>query len=177
MAGTVDAENTHGPLTTIRHMERKMAAAKSTRKIACRNYYIAGKQSKVCPSCGAEKPLTAYPILKRNQSSGRASYCKECKKTKYPYSALSMRARHLRHRYGLDIESVVAMWESQGRACAICKSEISLERTAHVDHCHVTNKVRGLLCFYCNGALGKFKDNVVTLQAAIRYLHEQGQKT
>lgn len=42
----------------------------------------------------------------------------------------------------------------------------------HVDHCHTTNDIRGLLCRHCNLLLGHAKDRVVVLQAAIRYLRK-----
>jgi hypothetical protein len=41
-----------------------------------------------------------------------------------------------------------------------------------VDHCHSTNKVRGILCDLCNTALGKFHDDVNLLSNAIGYLNK-----
>lgn len=40
----------------------------------------------------------------------------------------------------------------------------------HIDHCHVSNKIRGVLCFNCNHGLGNFKDNKDLLSNAIDYL-------
>ena len=39
-----------------------------------------------------------------------------------------------------------------------------------VDHCHTTNKVRGILCAACNFGIGKFKDSTALLYLAIDYL-------
>jgi hypothetical protein len=51
--------------------------------------------------------------------------------------------------------------------CAICGTKgVKL----HIDHCHMTNHVRGLLCHNCNTGLGLFKDDVRLLAAAIAYL-------
>jgi len=39
-----------------------------------------------------------------------------------------------------------------------------------MDHCHKTNKIRGLLCGKCNSAIGFFDDDTELLEKAIDYL-------
>lgn len=76
-------------------------------------------------------------------------------------------ARHRRRLYGLTPEQLTAMHESQQGLCAICKSSME---NFHVDHCHKTGLVRGLLCHWCNIGLGNFVDSPERLQSAIEYL-------
>lgn len=75
---------------------------------------------------------------------------------------------HRKRAYQITQEEFEAMIEAQRGACGIC-GRTDVERFS-VDHCHKTGKVRGLLCSPCNGALGSFKDDIGTLEAAIKYL-------
>jgi hypothetical protein len=59
------------------------------------------------------------------------------------------RANHLRKRYGIDETRYQEMVKSQGGKCALCRKI----RKLHIDHCHDTGAVRGLLCLRCNGSL------------------------
>ena len=59
--------------------------------------------------------------------------------------------------------------KQEGR-CAICGEEPSTKRGLAIDHCHITGKVRGLLCHGCNIGIGSMKDSAVLLLKAIRYL-------
>lgn len=68
--------------------------------------------------------------------------------------------------YGITKEEYEAMCNKQKGECCICRCKAKLV----VDHCHATNKIRGLLCSSCNVGLGHFKDNMNLLQAAINYL-------
>lgn len=73
-------------------------------------------------------------------------------------------------KYGLTEEQFHSLLKSQSGLCKICKTPT--DKTLHIDHCHTTGRVRGLLCFRCNNLLGSAKDNPDILQAAIQYLKD-----
>lgn len=73
--------------------------------------------------------------------------------------------------YGLSASQFNAMVKKQKSLCVICKLPAK-GKQLHVDHCHTTGKVRGLLCSSCNLALGMFKDNPRLLRRAASYLEK-----
>lgn len=77
--------------------------------------------------------------------------------------------RQRRNRYGLSNEEFLALVEQQHGSCAICHTSFN-ERKMHVDHCHTTGAVRGLLCSQCNRAIGLLGDNAEGLERALLYL-------
>lgn len=72
--------------------------------------------------------------------------------------------------YGITPEIYKKLLHDQWGLCAICKDRLQEGQFTHIDHCHDTGKIRGLLCIKCNTALGKFKDDTKLLKAAIAYL-------
>lgn len=89
-------------------------------------------------------------------------------KKKYQYPEYK-RNYHLQKTYGITSEEYDEMLEAQGGVCKICGATPGARRLA-VDHCHDTGEIRGLLCYNCNSALGRFQDNIALLEAAIKYL-------
>jgi Recombination endonuclease VII len=85
---------------------------------------------------------------------------------------MSKRGYNLSFRYGITQEEYKKRMKEQGSKCLICKVKDS---QLHVDHCHVSLKVRGLLCRACNTGIGLLKDNKRNLRNAITYL-ERGKK-
>lgn len=81
------------------------------------------------------------------------------------------RKKLLGKKYGMTIAEHAAMFAAQGFACGACGSpEPNSQKGWSTDHCHATNKVRGILCHHCNVGLGHAKDNLDTLRAWIVYL-------
>lgn len=78
---------------------------------------------------------------------------------------------YLKSKYGLTLEQFRELEERQGGRCAICGTDDpSPHERFSVDHCHETERVRGLLCHFCNVALGAFKDDPALLRSALMYL-------
>lgn len=93
------------------------------------------------------------------------------------------RTHHLKKAYGLTMEQYESMLVAQHGVCATChKPETTLShwngnaKRLHVDHDHVTGKVRGLLCGRCNAALGHAGDSITTLLALVQYLQRHSGK-
>lgn len=78
-------------------------------------------------------------------------------------------------KYGLTVEQYDAMFTAQNGQCAICYSEADPngKRAAsrlHVDHDHISGRVRALLCNNCNRAIGYLKDDPDLMAAAAEYV-------
>lgn len=74
-------------------------------------------------------------------------------------------------QYGLTLMDFTQMCLAQDGVCAICHEEPISEGPLHIDHDHITGKVRGLLCENCNRGLGMFRDNPHLLARAADYLN------
>jgi len=142
--------------------------------------------TKICTDCKQELDISNF----RPRSNGRwlRSYCKTCANircvnwhrhnrdksqkmsNRYYHENTSKVAQYwLKHRYGISLEQYKLLVEAQDGRCGICQREC---KKLHVDHDHITNKIRGLLCFHCNAALGKFGDSIEGLERAIQYLRK-----
>lgn len=84
------------------------------------------------------------------------------------YGPEFFRDRNLKLRYGLDRTDYDHMVAEQAGRCKLCQS--TQTKPLYVDHDHETGRVRGLLCFHCNVALGHFRDDPELLEAALSYL-------
>lgn len=132
---------------------------------------------KTCSVCKETKPFKDF-YKNRAKKDGYQYRCKDCSKvgtqkryrTKLVYdSADKKRDRHLRTKYGIDINTYNDLLSKQHYRCAICGIDAN-DLELCVDHCHNTKEIRGLLCKNCNFGIGHFKDSPALLQAAIEYL-------
>lgn len=71
---------------------------------------------------------------------------------------MTSRERHLWVCYRLSEPEYETILQHQGGVCAGCSKPPFGARLA-VDHCHKTGRIRGLLCWLCNRAIGILRDN------------------
>ena len=147
-----------------RHRERR--AELEGREIRRRVAAPAG--FKYCARCEQIKALEAFG---RNRATrdGLTTYCRGCHNKVGREAKIRLyggtREYHLRSRYGITGADFDAMVDAQGGKCAVCD-----HKPEHVDHDHKSGRVRGVLCFNCNQALGNVRDDVRVLDGLIRYL-------
>jgi len=131
----------------------------------------------------------------RTRRTGLSSWCKSCRtvstrgwtnkntqrlksyralKYEQNYDYMKARDYSLKQRYGIDLNGYDLLLRSQNYCCAICgRDGREMTYLLHVDHNHISGKVRGLLCAPCNVFLGHLKDDATKIERAIKYLIEQ----
>lgn len=138
---------------------------------------------KYCIPCKRNLPLTEF-WKNKHMKDGYQVWCKTCwkavtdKRRNGPKREIELRQRQNRHlvrSYGITLEEYEALFTKQNGECAICHKKdggVNQHRSKKlaVDHNHINNVVRGLLCENCNRGVGMFKDSVILLQKAINYL-------
>jgi hypothetical protein len=130
-----------------------------------------------CNKCKIEKPFEDFHE-DSSKPQGRCYTCKPCAsiRAKAHYEANRKKAKdyNLKRYYGIDLEVFEDLLSAQNGCCAICGTDAPGGKgTWHVDHCHSSGKVRGLLCHHCNVGLGHFKDSKTLLLKASLYLEDK----
>lgn len=150
-----------------------------------RNWYpsLKGCGNYICKSCHgkdqreydqAHKPQRALSQRRRRKSNpeyaerqrvsnrkwmlANSEYLKKYRSERREHT----KGRSLQRNYGMSLGDYKRLFiEQQGRCkiCGIHQSELKNRRVLHVDHCHKTGKIRGLLCGRCNTWLGRYEDN------------------
>lgn len=120
---------------------------------------------------------------KRKYRQNNLEKTKQALKKYYQNNLERFKNNKLINSYGITLEHYNNILYEQDGKCAICKKEeytadprTQKPKKLSVDHCHTTNKVRGLLCSNCNLSLGKFNDDINILFSAIKYLQKYRDK-
>lgn len=146
--------------------------------------------TKLCRKCLTVKGADQFYV---NKNGVPRSPCKDCWRTakRQAYRENHTRENAKMHaanlaRYDLTPEQYEAMLVAQGGKCAAC-GQVPIQRKAtkaggerrrfHVDHCHITGKVRGLICPDCNLALGYAHDTPWVLRSLAAYLERHAPVT
>lgn len=127
-------------------------------RLCCKPDHLRLKQPGTCYECGEPATPNRTGLCKVHQTEYERAWRASNKE--------STRAAQIRYRYGVEAVSIDAMLAEQGGLCAICRTNPA----THIDHCHDSGSVRGILCPPCNKGLGHFEDNEERLMAAVAYL-------
>ncbi len=150
---------------------------------------------KICSKCGIEKEVSDF-YKETAKRDGLSSLCKACDKSRLKRyykdnkEKIDMRNiefhrknvhieeyqvkryyTYIKRKYNITASDYNDMFIEQGGRCAICgKHQSEFPSRLAIDHCHKTDKVRGLLCNACNIGIGVFDETPQIMKNAIKYL-------
>lgn len=120
-------------------------------------------ETRVCSTCNLTKNSSDFPP--NYIYGGRvtvATRCKECK-----------RESHVASSFGISMQEFRSMVTDQRNSCAICFKHLATTKEMHIDHCHSTGRVRGILCGSCNRGIGLLQDDPDIILSAYNYLNSR----
>lgn len=142
-----------------------------------------------CTKCKIDKECEMFR-KRKTLKSGYHSWCKDCEsianRNKYisrprkisevkdpAIIKLNSLKRMLQYRYSISYETYIAMYEEQNKLCKLCQTKNTLggRRGLQIDHCHVSGRIRGLICPRCNRGM-QFIDKIKKISIISDYLSE-----
>lgn len=151
--------------------------------------YVEGSPTKRCSRCDEEKLLEHFPKNRKCLGGVTSTYrnCTNERQERWRRKAYEEREdfrgrrklsqeRQRAKKYGISLEELENLKERSNGVCEICGSKPSgnggSSNSLHVDHCHDSGKVRGLLCGRCNIVIGQVEENPHLLVDMIAYMHK-----
>jgi hypothetical protein len=128
---------------------------------------MAPNPERVCAYCGVKY----RPRYDREKTKFCTRDCGEAFRRENGHT----RERHLLRKFGITQAEYDRLLLKQCGTCALCDvtpgtQKAKYKQFFHVDHCHDTGRVRGLLCGEHNMLLGRFNDQPALLRRAAEYL-------
>jgi hypothetical protein len=158
---------------------------RATREVKCvdcgteLSWVGTGRPRKRCTPCLAEWSRTESIRRSREWTAADPERAREKDRRGYWNRVDTVRQakldEHLRRKYGMERADYDRMVEEQGNRCLICQRQPEGNRhhgRLHVDHCHTSGRVRGLLCGNCNTMIGLAGEDSKVLLAAVEYLEK-----
>lgn len=143
---------------------------------------LSDPEKRPCRTCKQIKPLNEFGLLPAGPL-GRKYACLSCEAARATRDRArqdldpELRAKRLdggrrsfvRRTYG---EAGIVAYDRirRGDPCDVCGRRLEGKRVMAIDHCHDSKRVRGILCKWCNLALGYTDDDPARLRALADYL-------
>lgn len=120
------------------------------------------KHQACCKAC-------SYAV-QRKTIAKRADHYRTIGRNWQDANRLAAKTHSLMRTHGIDVDEYLRLLAAQGDCCAICRRPHEMGRDFHVDHCHATGRIRGVLCHHCNTGIGLLGESAERMRAAITYL-------
>lgn len=136
---------------------------KEKARVACRKWRAGHREDSRAATKRWEVANVDYVRVKRKE------YCaaNRVRRTQLKREWLNRNPGYeLYRKYNITWETFLELSEAQFNKCLICNKPAPL----CVDHCHKTNRIRGLLCHKCNSAVGLLGDDFSTIIRAADYI-------
>lgn len=122
-------------------------------------------KTKVCRICKIEKPIEAFAKNQfgKNNRILRRPVCRECYAKKIKLNAKEKKAYILANPRPKIGESFT---------CPLCHKSFvrQFQNDVVLDHSHIDGSIRGWVCSSCNTSIGKFGEDIGTLERAIEWI-------
>jgi len=136
----------------------------------------------LCKNCYDKHLKEVNPAYKERQLANKREWYKKNseeakkkerernrKRSQDPNHKLKVRRYTLKRQYGITIGEYEEMLAQQNNSCALCFRKQG-KANFHVDHCHKTGRVRGILCHQCNWYLGTIEEDLAIMNRIKEYL-------
>jgi hypothetical protein len=137
-----------------------------------RKSFVTGEhyRGRVCKRCHQDtanaRKQNSYPARKK----ARDATARWRENNPEKHRQLALHYARMR-KFGITLAERDELLAAQGNVCAICQGDNSgSKRDWHIDHCHKSNQIRGILCHPCNLLLGFAKEDTHVLERAISYI-------
>ncbi len=148
----------------------RMAGMRDGHRNECKACNLAAKRRRY-----ADDPAKYIAMVKRwQQANPERVNAYHRKNNARPERKRALRDQYYRRTFGISADEFDELLEQQGGGCAICGKRPKRVASLHLDHCHDSGDIRGILCLSCNQAIGKFRDDPDLLERAARYLRTGG---
>lgn len=152
------------PDETLWYFQRRRTCSTQCRRRLVAQILRRTTPPKECPECGtlfSPRPDEPPSKFKRRQTcSGICGRRVLARRLAHPLPpGWTKQHRGIVQRYGLSPWQWLGLWETQCGRCAICDGRLDRHPSprTHVDHDHVTGRVRALLCKPCNLGVGQLE--------------------
>lgn len=129
----------------------------------------------ICKTCWNNRQRE-YQQKDPNWREAQKAKSKKYRENRDPETRLKQtrnsRCKYIRRKFGITLEEYENMVLDRKGCCDICQSQSKGRGNLHIDHCHQTGKLRGLLCMNCNVVLGLVYDKSEILNSAINYINK-----